>query len=364
MAEDTGAARVDGLDLARGLAVLGMVVVNFKYVLGLEGSETGLLGALAAACDGRAAATFVTLAGMGVSLMARRALGSGDPLALAGVRRVLLRRAAFLFALGVLDMSLWPGDILHFYAVYLVLAALLLAASDAALLAAAAGSVLGFLGLFFFLDYEAGWDWAELRYAAPWSPRGLFRHLFFNGYHPVFPWIAFLLAGMVLGRRGWGGRRARLGLAAGGLALTVAAEAASAVLSGWAAADGTPDGDWCALVFGTQSMPPSPMYVLSGGGSALAVIGLSLEAAAAFPAARALALVRAAGQMALTLYAAHVVFGLAPLGRFGPADGSATLVFSLAASGAFYAAALGFVRAWRRRFERGPLESLMRRWAG
>lgn len=354
MAESPPALRLEGLDLARGLAIFGMVVVNFKFVMGLEGSESGPLAWLAAACDGRAAATFVTLAGMGISLMGRKP----------EARAILFKRAGFLFALGVLDTALWAGDILHFYGVYLVLAAWLLAAPDRVLLGSAAASSAVFVALFAYLDYEAGWDWAELAYAGQWTPRGLFRHLFFNGFHPVFPWLAFLLVGMVLGRRDWGERRARVGLAGAGLALALSAEAASAVLSGWAASDGTPDGDWCALVFGTQSMPPSPLYVLSGGGSALAVIGLALEFSRRWPSSRLVSPVRKAGQMALTLYVAHVVFGLCVLEFLELTDGSASLERALGAAGVFYAAALTFAWAWRRRFERGPLEAAMRRLAG
>ena len=36
-------------------------------------------------------------------------------------------------------------------------------------------------------------------YAGFWTPWGMIRHLFFNSFHPVFPWTAFLLAGMWLG---------------------------------------------------------------------------------------------------------------------------------------------------------------------
>ena len=180
-------SRLEGLDLARGLAVAGMVIVNFKFVMGLEGVEAGGLGRLAGLFDGRAAATFVALAGMGVSLLSRRARQSRDPVALAQARVILLKRAAFLFVAGFLDSHLWIVDILHFYAVYLLIAAALLDAADRTLLVLAAISAVAFVPLYIFLDYEKGWDWEVFEYLGQWAPRGLIRHLFFNGFHPVFP---------------------------------------------------------------------------------------------------------------------------------------------------------------------------------
>ena len=130
----------------------------------------------------------------------------------------------------------------------------------------------------------------------------------------------------------------------------------------WAASDGGDAAEWCAQLFGTQSMPPAPLYLLTGGGSALAVVAACLEIAERFAGRRWLEPFAAAGQLALTLYAAHVVFGMGALKLFGFSE-NRTLAVSLACSAAFYAAALAFAWFWRRRYERGPLEALMRRVA-
>ncbi len=54
--------------------------------------------------------------------------------------------------------------------------------------------------LLFTLNYEAGWDWGTPTYDCFWTLKGTARHLFFNGFHPVVPWLGFLFVGMVLGR--------------------------------------------------------------------------------------------------------------------------------------------------------------------
>lgn len=64
--------RLDGLDLARFLAFVGMVIVNFKIVMGADAESGDIPGVLTGVLDGRAAATFVVLAGIGLGLAANR----------------------------------------------------------------------------------------------------------------------------------------------------------------------------------------------------------------------------------------------------------------------------------------------------
>ena len=70
--------RVIGYDIARALAVFGMVVVNFKVVMGAAMNGPDWLVKTIGLLDGRAAATFVVLAGAGVSLLTKKARTLGD----------------------------------------------------------------------------------------------------------------------------------------------------------------------------------------------------------------------------------------------------------------------------------------------
>ena len=58
-----------GFDVARGLAVFGMIIVNFKIAMGAETAGPSWMVWLVGLLDGRAAATFVILAGVGMSLL-------------------------------------------------------------------------------------------------------------------------------------------------------------------------------------------------------------------------------------------------------------------------------------------------------
>jgi uncharacterized membrane protein len=60
--------RIAGYDIARSFALLGMVVVHFSLVLASDRSGPGWLVSILGFLDGRAAATFVILAGVGLTL--------------------------------------------------------------------------------------------------------------------------------------------------------------------------------------------------------------------------------------------------------------------------------------------------------
>jgi uncharacterized membrane protein len=49
--------------------------------------------------------------------------------------------------------------------------------------------------------YETGWNFANLKYQDFWTFKGFIRNLFFNGFHPVMPWTAFMLFGYWFGKQ-------------------------------------------------------------------------------------------------------------------------------------------------------------------
>jgi len=355
--------RIEGYDIARAVAVFGMVLVNFKVAMGAEEAGVAWLVAVTGLVDGKAAATFVVLAGVGMSLMSRRAVASGDPAALGAVRRRLLKRALFLFVVGMAYTPLWNADILHFYGVYMLLAVWVLAWPGVALTAAALGANVLFFGMLLVLDYEAGWNWETLTYEGLFTPRGLVRHLFFNGFHPVFPWITYMLLGIWLGRRDLAdtGTRRRIGAGAVGLVLGVTAASRWLVHTVGDGIDGTRD--TTVALFGTVPMPPNVFAIGAGCAAAVVVIVCAIELEHRIRGTAVGRALVATGQLALTLYVAHVVLGMGALLLLGRLEGQ-TLPFALGAATVFMAAAVAFAAWWRGRWDRGPLEILMRRATG
>ncbi|ARZ74356.1 hypothetical protein CCR98_09270 [Stenotrophomonas sp. WZN-1] len=338
--------RLHGLDLARYLALAGMVLVNFRLALAVPAEGTSWLAGVFRLLEGKASATFVTLAGLGLVLATQR---SGWMQA----SMQTWRRAAFLLALGLLNLTLFPADILHYYAVYFALAVLWLRASPRVLLASiVALAVVSFWALLHW-NYSEGWNWQTLEYADLWNWPGAVRNLLFNGFHPLLPWMCFFLLGMLLARLPLSQPRVQLALLLLGVLLLGAGQGVQCL------AQGTPWQAW----LGTQPMPPGPAYVLTGAGAACSVIAACLWLTRVHP-GDWLEPFTAAGRMTLTLYVGHILLGMGTLEWLGLLDGSASLPAVLLWALLFLMLATGAAWLWSWRFARGPLEAVMRRIAG
>ncbi|WP_424939359.1 DUF418 domain-containing protein [Aliiroseovarius sp. S253] len=333
--------RLNGVDITRYLAFVGMVLVNFRLAAEVaSGADVGSL--ITNNLEGRAAALFVILAGVGASL--------GKP-----AWHLNLRRAIFLFVIGMLNMLIFDADILHFYALYFIVAMAFISRSNNWLLLGTAGFILMGFGAQLVLDFDQGWNWNTLSYADFWSIEGFLRHSLFNGWHPVFPWAAFILWGMWLGRLKLSRRTVQIGLVLGGALVAVAAQSASAALIS--------DPEIGALM-STEPAPAGPLYMLASGATATAVLGTVLLVT---PLLLTLPLIRricdamiVAGRQTLTHYVAHIVIGMGTLEAIGLLDGSLRPMQIFLISIAYCTIAALFSWLWSHKFRRGPLEAAMR----
>jgi hypothetical protein len=194
-----------------------------------------------------------------------------------------------------------------------------------------------------------------------------------TGYYPAFPWLAYLLAGLALGRLDLGRRAVAARITLVGVAVALAAWAVSAVVTARPAvraalvassgADGweelsasarlgmhgvTPTGSWWWLAVAAPHSA-TPLDLAHTTGTAAAVLGAALLLSR--PAPRAWSVVFGAGAMTLTLYSLHVVL-LTP--ALWPGTGPENYLRH-----AGLALAVGAAFALARR--RGPLEAVVRR---
>ena len=110
------------------------------------------------------------------------------------------KRALFLLVLGLLNSLIFDADILHYYALYFFFGVLFLRMSSTGLIVSIIALVLGFIIMLFTLDYDLNWDWKAYSYQNFWTVEGFVLNLFFNGWHPVLPWLGFFLFGIFLSR--------------------------------------------------------------------------------------------------------------------------------------------------------------------
>jgi uncharacterized protein len=355
--------RIIGLDIARAFAIVGMVIVNFKITMSAEEEGPQWLRTFAALFDGRAAATFVVLAGIGASLGSRRARTADDPSEQRRAQVTLAKRALFLFVLGWAFYPVWPADILHFYGLYLAIGAVVLFAPDRRLLALAGAAVA--IALVFIVSFDPfqNWDLDDYSYRGITSPSGFVRNLFFDGFHPVFPWVAFYLFGMWLGRTDLRDPAWRSQLFRWAVIVVALTEAAAWIVLGpkGSSLDDLDDESWRWL-FSVEPIPPLPLYVAAGAGTAVLVILGSIWLGERLSDGLSEPLV-STGQLALTIYLAHVFIGMGTLEALERLENQ-SLSWAVTTSLAFSVMAMAFSWGWRRRHDRGPLEWIMRRVAG
>ena len=355
-------ARLAGYDLARAIAIIGMVLINFPiFLASLDGEAGQPLTWVANLHFGRAAALFVTLAGAGVALMAQ-----GADLRL--VRRTLLLRALFLFVLGNLLILVWSIDILHFYAFYLAIAAIFLVALPrwalllgiALITAATLAMTIVWPDIVEALDASLTWPPNADEGLSYWSVQGMAQNVFVSGVHPVLPWIAFLMAGLWVGRHDLTDAATRRRLMSIGAILGVGAPLVSSIAEQASLAGLLPPD---VLLYLGVLHSPSPLYVLAACGTSIFIIALSQVIVTHWGGALIVRALVNAGQIALTLYLAHALLGVViPQEVFG-IEGlplAWVLIYALV----FSLAAIVFAHLYRSRFKRGPVESLMRFVAG
>ena len=213
------------------------------------------------------------------------------------------------------------------------------------------------------------------------DPVGLLTELSLTGFYPALPWLAYLCAGLVIGRLDLTSKTVATALLCTGTVLAVGAAAASSILLGHygglariqAAQPGsrltetetsqlltlgghgtTPTSTWWWLAVDAPHTS-TPLDLLGTTGAAVALLGgMLLASHLARPVLRGLTTLvltplAAAGSMTLTFYTAHIVFINSKYDTYDATTGYLLQV----------AAVLLIGLCWRAAVGRGPLEGMV-----
>ena len=364
--------RIVGVDVARGLALLGMMAVHILPPTTADG-RMSLPWVLSA---GKSAALFAVVAGVGIALSTGRHRRPEGRIRTASAASLVVR-AALIGLVGLLLGSLVPIQdaalILPYYAVLFVLAIPLLRLPvrwlvTLALVIAVVVPVLSHL-VRGGLPVSGGANPAlgDLVQA----PGRLAAELMLTGVYPALPWMAYICIGLAVGRSRLS-RGLVVGFTIAGAGLAVTATALSWILLDvaggraelatvamrsmsleeytdllvWGAAGTLPTTSawWLAVKSPHTTTPLDLLFTI---GVAVAVLGTAL--ALGRVAGPRLGPLAAAGRMPLTLYAAHVLLLTAPVETALPWAEYLVHVAVL----------FGFALTWSRWFARGPLEQLL-----
>lgn len=359
------APRILGLDIARGIAILGMAAAHIGETS--RAFDPGDPGTWSDLVNGRSSILFALLAGVSIALMTGRS-ELPDPARIPSIRLQLVGRGVVIFLVGLgLEMLNTPiAVILTLYGLLYVAVIPFLRWRPGALLVAA-----GVLAL-------AGPALLALIGALALNPYGPGIGLVLYGSYPVTVWLALVLAGLALGRLhverletaalvlcaglglmvvGYG-----LGLAGALAGIGGASEGgggAGVAASGWssypaALADADPLGAVLGAIFGVTPHSGGTAEILGSGGFALTVIALCLLISR--PLRWVLLPLGALGSMPLSAYSAHVLSAAligGPGGFFTSNAFWAGTAFSLLLATTLWSMFVG----------RGPLERLASRAA-
>ena len=371
-------ARVVGVDIARCLALFGMMVTHI--VANIDPVTGSFVPWHQQVAGGRAAALFAVLAGVSLALVTgREHQFRGRQLTAARVGIAL--RAGVIGTIGLLLSGLDSGVavILTYYGLLFLLAIPFLGLG---------WRTLGVLAIVWAVAAPVLSQLIRPHLPAPTygpasmerlflEPHILLSELTFTGYYPTVSWLAYVLAGLAVGRLALSRVRVAASLALGGGALALATWALSYVLTRQASVfalledelpHSTPEFRCCmsppgsldlVLAHGFWGTTPTttwwwltivaphsttPFDLLHTIGASLLVLGLALMLGRLAP--RVLGVVFAAGTMTLTLYTLHV---LALANDFGPERGPSLYWFHVCS-------ALVLAALWRTGVGQGPLE--------
>ncbi|MEV5157855.1 DUF418 domain-containing protein [Streptomyces sp. NPDC053728] len=374
----TSHGRLIGLDLARGLAIVGM----FAAHVGPDPSVGGPLGWLMEVFRGRSSALFAVLAGFSLVLLTGRPEPKTGRPGRQARGRVLIRSVILIalgYALTALDTSV--DVILSFYGLLFVLALPLhrLQAGTLAAIAAVSAVVLPqILYLLRVLVSDGVWADGVIAHdplARITGTDGI-SELLITGEYPVLSWFSFVVAGMavakldltragaatklamtggVLSAAGYGGSWLALHLVPGAQsAVSSSTDGGSAASAWWSDTIGDPtrlNPHWL-LIAAPHSQ--TTWSILGNTGIALLVLATCFIAMdRCTPVKWAATPVIALGSLALTAYVGHII-AIKALGMDDLPDAAAPSALL-----AFTTAALLLALTWTRYFRRGPLEYVL-----
>jgi uncharacterized membrane protein YeiB len=358
------------LDVTRAIALVGVVIMNYHAYLNTDKAfypprpsfAERVFNPLSGILTTRFAATFVLVAGMSIALLVQSAVQSGNTLFIRSAQMKLARRGLFLYAVGAAVQWIWPGTILFYYGAFLLISAVICTWSNRSLIAVSVASISVSTGLSAWRGYQFfQGNFTQWLSPAPNSPRNLLIRTFVDYTHPVFPWITFICAGIILGRNldRLTQIRTRIMLwSAVSLFVTF-------LIRTFVMPDSlSTQSDYVLQrALSTNNHEHSVLHVTSTLAVALLVFCCISFVTDSRANSRAVPFLARTGQMTLSIYLAHVlVFNLVVhwLNWVRPTGLDTALVLSLA----FYVAAVPVSSLYFRRFGIGPCERVYRAFGG
>ncbi len=349
--------RIIGFDIARAFAILGMLFVNYKIIFTYGVVKYENIRYFLSVFEGRSAAVFLVLAGIGIGFMTKGSYESESSSDRNKDINTIIKRAIFLFVMGLILFIAfeWTADILHYYGIYMAIIILVLYKSPKKLIIISSIVLIISTITQLVLDYSTNWDSAFMNYFNIFTLKGFLLNSFFNGYHPVFPWIVFMLYGLSLSKLDFNNNKTVNKMILYGLFSALSIELVSFVII-----KSSNYNEVIIYLFDTKPMNPTFLYIVAASAGASVFIGICLKLSDKFNNSKLMKMFASTGQMALTHYVAHSVI---VLGVFFIIDKLKyrSELFVLVLSIVVFSLMVLFSNIWSKKYKRGPLELIMRK---
>lgn len=369
------APRAIGVDVARAVALIGMISVHVFPSAHLDNGKMTLAFAV---FGGRAAALFAVLAGVSIAFVEKRSRGQLYGRTLVADRAALVVRGLLILLAGLLLGHLGTSieTILPYFGILFILAVPFYGRSSRFLLIAV--PVLAILGPILVhtighnLPEQANPEADYTVITAVTQPVPFLADMLLTGFYPTVLWMAYLCAGIVIGRQVLTSRKVAWALLGWGAALAIVTWVLSHILLGPAGGmqrlvEATPGLSRAEIVdvltYGPDLLMPNttwwwlaavgpytdtPLNILHNLGAAVAALGLILLLT--HRGGKVFSPFAAIGAMTLTLYSAHcIILMLDVLDVTRPVVSLWVQVISF----------MLFALPWRAVMGKGPLETII-----
>ncbi|MCU0375890.1 MAG: DUF418 domain-containing protein, partial [Chitinophagaceae bacterium] len=217
-----------------------------------------------------------------------------------------------------------------------------------------------------FIPFETGWNFNTLEYRDLWTIKGFLRNTFYNGWNALFPWLAYFMTGLYLGRLNWQLTRTSINIFFVGMAMyliVLFTQILSPLL-------GAPD--WLIYFLNADYLPPFLPFIIGTTGFGLMLISFFMYISKKGIQSSLVIAFAKTGQMTLTHYVSHLTLGMVILGlvtgnHYGPEmqiKQPLQPVYLLLFALLYFAISVLFTYIWSKKYKQGPLETIMRKISG
>lgn len=348
------APRIAGVDLAYAISVC--VVICFSLSAGFSGREASLSGVSFDLLTDTFAALFIFLNGITATLMMRRGNSSRRKM-----RRYLVRQGILFLILGFISSFFWPIQMLSLLGVLFLTAPILTQLTGSILRVLYVVDVVSAI-LFFSFGDAGGVSTAPAFAVNEEFVLGYSSYFLVSGYFSLLPWAVFFISGVLFGRLDF--LNPKIKRTSGFLSWVAIIVGSILQIFG---------GSLFTTVAETKSLLIFPFiftpefniisFILIATGLSIILLNACIQWSEKKKGANARLLLQRMGSIKHSLYVNHLIYGIVLILVFG-SRGIHDLGVMLALVGFFMGASVAFTWLWKKQFNLGPVEWVLKLLSG